>query len=189
MKQLYVFCFIFPPLGDTDSDAQSSGKFSLMSFFLSATLSSCDTGFPCVSSFSNKRWWRWGKGIESQMLQQSEWLILRKIHLFWAAKAVCSCVSFPFYPSLGVEVSLFPTLNKKKIKKLNKPSYHLSVVAHFSLPRTQARKRQHCLGREVKVYLRDLLSHVVVLWKDPNRDNLRANDINALVISPSFSTA
>lgn len=37
--------------GDMESDAQSSGKFSLMSFSSYTTLSNCDTGFPCVSSF------------------------------------------------------------------------------------------------------------------------------------------
>lgn len=37
--------------GDMESDAQSSGKFSLMSFSSYTTLSNCDTGFPRVSSF------------------------------------------------------------------------------------------------------------------------------------------
>lgn len=37
--------------GDMESDAQSSGKFSLMSFSSYATLSNCDTGFPRVSLF------------------------------------------------------------------------------------------------------------------------------------------
>lgn len=37
--------------GDMESDAQPSGKFGLMSFSSYTTLSNCDTGLPCVSSF------------------------------------------------------------------------------------------------------------------------------------------
>lgn len=90
------FLLFFLPLGDTESDAQLSGRFSLMSFFLSTTFQSVtqvSLECRCFSMRSD------GKGIECQIHQNPEWLILGKLQIFW----VCLKHSFLFCtPSLGV---------------------------------------------------------------------------------------